>query len=224
MAVELPPGGMGKRPHAAGPVPRLDLELTPDEKAALEPVVAKMRALLMDNIGVSGFDCPACTQLVHMYLKTFSLQAARLLLLLFCEYDTAKPFHLRNDGQRLWGRRPLPVDIWMFGPWGLIEPHTEITEITDDEGMLHLVDTEVPGEYYISEYGRRFVHGELEIPSHASSYNGSLRTIYGDHGYTIYQAVGHEFYLEELQDSAPADRMRILLKGEPVTRPRRSRR
>jgi hypothetical protein len=224
MVIELPPDGLGDRPHATAPVPRLDLELTRDDRLALEPVVVKMRELAMDNVGVGGFDCPACTQLVHIYLKPFSMHAARLLLLLFCEYDATKEFSLRNDGNRLWGRRPLPVDIWLFGPWGLTEFYTETVEHTDREGALHLVEEQVPGYYYISDYGRRFIRGELEIPSHASSYNGRVLRLYDDHGYDIYQAVGREFDLEELQATASADRMKVLLAGREVKRPRRIRR
>lgn len=224
MNIELPPDGLGKRPHATAAVPREPFDLTDDEERALAPIVKRMRERVMGEVGGTGFNCPACAKLVHIYLSAPSYAAMRLMLLLYCEYGSVKPFHLRNDGQLIWGRKVLPVEVWMLSPWGLIEPHVEIGTIEWDDGTLHDADIEVPGEYYFTAYGERFFTGDLQIPSHAATYDRRVLWLDDTVGFSIYQAVGREFDLEELIDAPHSDRMRILMSGAVVSRPRRGRR
>lgn len=224
MSAVLPPGGMGKGPHTGSPVPRLELELTPDEKDALEPIIERMRTLATDNTGVAGFDCPACKQLVHLYRTPLSYKTVQLVVLLYCEFETIKQFHLRNDGQLLWGLTTLPVEIWLLPYFGLIEPYTlpETREYAD--GTIREIDVEQPGEYCLTEYAEDWIARGIEIPSHAVSYNGNVLYLDAEVGLRIEQGTGHEFDLPKLMATFTDKRKAMLLRGDEVRRPRRPRR
>lgn len=226
MSATMPPGGIGPAPHTGTSVPRVELGLTKDQVDNLEPIVERMREVVMDSAGVAGFDCPACKQLVTVYRVTPSKQTLQILLLLFCTYGPTEHFSLRHDGQRLWGARAMPADTWLLLRWRLLEQVMEEVEIEGAvglDGRPIFREQPVAGEYYVSAYGEKFIRGEVEIPSHALSYDGKLLRLDTTLGLGIQAGVGHEFDLEELQRTDADHRLLVLRSGDPVHRPRRPR-
>ena len=131
--------------------------------------------------------------------------------------------HSHYDGQALWGRRVLPVEIWMLPWWGLIEPHTTFEVREDEDGTVREVEVEVPGEYFISELGELWIKGLGTIPGHALTYDRRVLRLDDEVELDVYQGLGRDFDLDDLIGEDPPKRMALLLSGAEVKRPRRGR-
>lgn len=148
--------------------------------------VAEARTYIAQN-SRGGADCPCCTQFVKVYKWKLNSGMARCLILLHRYHeqhgDTWCHLHhyLVERGQYI-GYFP------MLRHWGLIEAREGKRDDGNPRG----------GFYRITELGRAFVRGELDVPRSLFVFNNRVLEVDEEERTTIHTALGDKFNYSEM--------------------------
>lgn len=138
------------------------------------------QAWLRDRVD-DGVKCPCCTQLAKVYRRTITAPMAMTLIRAY------------RQNRRLWFNLPAlaprggddaKLRYWMF-----------IEEMPNENPK-----TRTSGWWRITEYGERFVLGELAVPKYAHIYDGRVLKMSGEK-IDIKQALKNKFDYAELMAS-----------------------
>lgn len=145
------------------------------------------KQLLRDN-WQEGIECPCCRQYVKLYKR--KLNSAMAYVLVMMDRAPTGYFHVENWLKTQNTPASLRGDFPKLHYWGLIEAK----EATREDGSPRV------GYYRITEKGRKFVHGLIEVPARAQLFNQKFYGYDGD-PISIKQALGDKFNYEELMGS-----------------------
>lgn len=132
----------------------------------------RVRRWIVDRLA-EGVDCPACGQTARAYRRRLHAKMAAALLRLY-----------RAGGLSLVATSTLwphheATDAAKLRYWGLIEAGPD------------------PSTWRVTELGRRWIAGDVTVPSHATIYNGECLRLDGS-PLSLAEALGADFDAAEL--------------------------
>ncbi len=161
-----------------------------DPHFGLLMTLAEARDTLRGLVDV-GYPCPCCDQLAKVYKRPIGRSNARDLLNAFRRHGIGEWFHF----QSLPGKIQNGGDTGKLRFWGLVDEQTEI--LRDDGGRC--------GYWQITTKGRAWLLGQISVPKYARIYDGKLLELTG-RDWTIRDAMGKDFRLDEIMESGAAER------------------
>lgn len=151
-----------------------------DEEIDLHWSLTEAKDWLRERVE-EGAHCPCCTQMAKVYKRRINATMAKTLITLYRYSAVGEFVHAPS----------LPGDthecsqlVW----WNLIE----------EEADHHREDGGRAGWWRVTALGRRFVDGEIALPSHARVYDGRCLALVPKKYLTIQDCLGHKFDLREL--------------------------
>ena len=142
--------------------------------------IAEAKQYLKDNY-VEGVRCPCCDQLVKKYSRKITSTMARSLISLYHEStSTYSPIHITNIKFVQGG------EFAQMRRWGLIAEAKNETTTKRTSGL-----------WYITQKGKDFVNGRIQVPMYCDTYNGKTLG-FSRETTTIKQALGNKFDYMEL--------------------------
>ena len=149
--------------------------------------LTEIKQYLKDN-WVKGTHCPACNQSVKLYQRPLTSSMAYGLILLARENGAEDGWiHIENYFKELNIPSSIRGDISKLVNWNMLERFEGVRE----DGSNRV------GVYRVTDKGRRFVRGELEVYSHILIYNNEFKGFAGE-PIKIKAALGKKFNYDEL--------------------------
>lgn len=153
--------------------------------------IQEAKQFLRENM-VKGTRCPVCGQIVKLYPYKLNSSSARCLIILY-KLDRANPNEWVHI-QREFANRKLnanSMDYIFLKHWGLIEPKPGNDDPTKKAN----------GYFRITEKGREFAEGKIELPSHVFVYLNKARR-FSETKIDIKKALSIKFDYQELMGGA----------------------
>jgi hypothetical protein len=135
-----------------------------------------------------GVVCPCCTQMVKRYRRKFNSGMARGIIFAY-KLDKVLPdqyFHSNTINKLANGQ---DIEFSKLRYWGLVEQMPNENEKKKHSGMWRITDK-----------GRQFAKGQIDIESHVLLFKKKLYGFDGDK-INIREALGKHFDYPELMDS-----------------------
>ena len=132
-----------------------------------------------------GCLCPACGQNVKLYKRKLGKIQCEALILLNEANKEMEWVHVRT----IIIKRNIHGDFAKMLYWGFIEKKVNEDSKKKDSGI-----------WKITEKGKKFLRGEITVPTHAFIYNGDLKG-FSEHHTDIDTALGSDFDYGELMSS-----------------------
>jgi hypothetical protein len=156
-------------------------------KFGLDATLGEVKQYLKAN-WIKGTHCPACNQSVKLYQRPLTSSMAYGLILLARENSAEDGWiHIENYFKELNIPSSIRGDISKLVNWKMLERF----EGTREDGSNRV------GVYRVTENGRRFVRGQLQVYSHILIYNNEFKGFTGNL-VGIKEALGKKFNYNEL--------------------------
>lgn len=145
-----------------------------------------------------GIECPCCGQFVKLYRRRLNAGACRALIFMY-RLDRDRKFdddwdgwiHVQQDFAKYFRVNANSMDYSQAQWWELIEAKPNVDDPTKRDS----------GYWKLTEKGRQFVKGIIEVRSHAYLYNNKMLGFTGEK-MTIKTALGKRFNYEELMGNS----------------------
>ena len=148
--------------------------------------IESAKAHLRENFE-KGTSCPCCGQFVKLYKRKLHATMARMLIGLY-RADAGEFLHIKQL-IALTGMSEFTCgDFAKLTYWEFIEQEPK----PDEEK-----DKRTSGRWKITAVGKKFVEGEISVPSHAKVFDSKFLGLAGDR-VSIKHCLGEKFSYEEL--------------------------
>lgn len=142
----------------------------------------------------AGTNCPCCGQFAKIYKRKFNSGMARSIISFYKKSLWKQGWiHVLKEmdfGKRK-GKFYVNGDYGNLTAWELIEAKKEVAEDGNPSS----------GYYRITDVGKQFACGQIQIPKYTYHYNGEVLDRGSEEVVTIYQALGDKFNYQELMSA-----------------------